>query len=918
MKARLALPMCVLFTLLWSCSGEHEAGTAAPDQPNPNSEAADPGDGGEVADPAGLAVPSDRNPADGNRPAWGEFTASFTENVHGGNGWAWVATLGGSPRDFPGPSALLAPSVGSLDPARVRLVTSGVPALDGWSQIPAFCNGVRAVHTQQAEVSVRVPAAALERNAAPAEGRQKDEIWSSDCPGCPGAPSAEDLAKREDDSTLERHATAGTSLLLLDPPAKGEGFWSPTGLRKKLLRTVFRPPHPDWSILRLGREAARRQGRELHVAAPLPASLGRNNLWPVAGMLDLVTTVARPGEKLDPWRRLAVHRTLRARGKRPLLQLSGKEGWSADRMLQEVGLFLVSGGSVLVEDPRGIPEPVRKALALAQDHPEFFFLRGGRVGLYYSLASMASAELGGKQDPHGDGVSALDFFGLGRLLDELHIPYKVVFAGDGVSVDDAFESERLGLYDAVILPRSARLSEVERRGLADMSRVGAVVLSGVSGSSDLAGKASSNPPLAPAEGLRVFELDQHGADFLADPSVSRRESLAAQLKPAMQVLATTIPAQIRSGLPADVLVERFVDPRSSTLVHQVLNLAGSGSRSGKVAATQPTWMRIPAWPRRADLDYDVRLWSPSQPSGERLQYRWLKESGELEVDLPALGVWTVISVQPKLPGPASRDARIIIEEPAFDPSAEARESRQVTFEVPAWKGGRRKLTLRAPEDVISASGIPDLGENLKAEWDRRPDGSEVTLQARNQHVEVTVNAVAQADYVDLETTIKNVGSSILERVEAMYCLDPGDLHQFPDSGLDRNYVMRDGRARSLGEERHGSGTPNFSEGTAFDLPMTVLESVDDRWSLGHAFQETEILGANGSGGGVCIHTRPRYGDLHPGMRATRKGRIYMAQGNAPDLFTRFQQDQPFPFPAVPAPRPPLLHPCLVATPAGAE
>ena len=51
-------------------------------------------------------------------------------------------------------------------------------------------------------------------------------------------------------------------------------------------------------------------------------------------------------------------------------------------------------------------------------------------------------------------------------------------------------------------------------------------------------------------------------------------------------------------------------------------------------------------------------------------------------------------------------------------------------------------------------------------------------------------------------------------------------------------------------ERHGSGTPNFSEGTAFDLPMTVLESVDERWSLGHAFEETEILGANGSGGGV--------------------------------------------------------------------
>jgi len=175
---------------------------------------------------------------------------------------------------------------------------------------------------------------------------------------------------------------------------------------------------------------------------------------------------------------------------------------------------------------------------------------------------------------------------------------------------------------------------------------------------------------------------------------------------------------------------------------------------------------------------------------------------------------------------------------------------------------------------------------------------------------VVVEAEVKGDYVDISTTIKNVGSARLERVEAMFCLDPGDLYQFPESGLDRNYIMRDGMPTSMGSDRHGSGTPNFSEGTAFDLPMTVLESVDQQWSLGHAFQETEILGANGSGGGVCIHTRPRFGDLHPGLGATRKGRIYMARSAAADLFSRLAKEKPFPFaePAAPKARP--VHPCL--------
>jgi len=763
-------------------------------------------------------------------------------------------------------------------------------------------------------VAVRLPASDLEINQETPAGRSPDEYWSSDCPGCPGAPTQEDLARREDDSSLERHATAGGSLLLLEPPDDGSSSWSPILLRQKLMRTVFRPPNPDWSILRLGREAARRFGQELHLGAALPASIGRNNIWPVAGMLDLVSVVPRKGERIDPWRLLAINRTLRARGKRPLLQLRNLPGLTEERLLQQVALNLVSGGSVLVDSPEKVPASVRGALALAQEHPEFFFLRAGRVGLYYSLASMGNSKAGGEEDPYGDGLAAMDFFGLARLLDELHIPYKVVFAGDGISVDNAFESERLGLYDAVLLPRSKRISEVEHQALMDMSQVGAVVLSGPSGSQDLKGRGVSRESFTSGEGRRFYALEQPGAQYLEDPSAARREILKAQLEEALSVMSTSLGARVKTGLPESVLIERVVDPRTSTLVHHFVNLGGTVGSKARLPAIEPSWVRVPAWPRPADLNYEVRLYSPEKPKGVALDYRWLPESSELEVQLPALETWSVLSVRPRLVQIAEHEQPITIEEPAFDPGSEDRESRQVSFNVPAWDGGRRKLTLRAPEDVISGSAIAGLGENLRAEWRRAGDGSQATLTARNEYISVQVEVEVVGDVIDVSTRIQNLGAKPLQRVEAMYCLDPGDLHLFPDSGLDRNYLVRDGVATSLGSERHGSGTPNFSEGTAFDLPMTVLESVDDRWSLGHAFEQTEILGANGSGGGVCIHTRPRFGDLAVGGGATRRGRIYLARGRAEQIFARLRSEQPFPMAAPSASEPKLRHPCFTTSP----
>ncbi|MBJ94247.1 MAG: hypothetical protein CMP23_07170 [Rickettsiales bacterium] len=849
----------------------------------------------------------DRNPPDGNRPAWGEFSAPFGENVHGGNGWAWVTGLGGSPRDFPGSAALVAPSRDALKPALSTLLSGGRSSLDRWGDIPGLCTAIGHSSAQGMDFALQLVAGQLQRNAASgaAVGRQEDEYWSQQCPGCPGAPTAADMARREDDSSLERHATAGVDLLVLEPPA-GEGFWAPESLREKLLREVFRPPHPDMSILRLGREAARSFGSELHLAAPLPAALGRDNLWRVAGMLDLVQPVLRPGERADPSKRRAMALSLRSRGKRALLDLAELESLPEPVAQRRTALHLVAGGVVWSDRPEQVPSALRQMLAMATENPQLFFLPAARVGLYYSLASMAAAQVGEpQQDPQEDGLAALDFFGLARLLDDLHIPYTVVFAGDGVSVDDAFEPERLGLYDAILVPRTARMAEVEYQGLAAMSEVGAVVFSGNSGQLDLEGRASGRRPLRAVGGKRIFQLSHTGADYLKAGGAQYRAALAADLAPALAIESTSLSAAVKTSLPGEVFIDRKVDPRTSTLIHHFvpLNDELAGGADGE------HWVRLPGWPRGAQLDYELQWYDPAASAPRSLPYRWDAEARELEVKLPALAAWNVLTLRARLAlESVSPDARVQVDPPAFDDGSEDRETWQVSFTVPQWPGGKRNLTLRAPEDVV-AGGLAGLTDDLRAQWQRSPDGSSALLTARNQLISLRVGLSVGTDFVDVTTSITNLRDQSMAAVEAMFCLDPGDLHHFPERGLDRNYLLRGGKVASLGNERHGSGSPNFTESTGFDLPLTVLESVDDRWSLGHAFEASGLLGANGSGGGVCVHTRPRFGDLAPGQEVVRRGRIYMASGRASNLFERFQREKPFDFELRPAAEPRVAHPC---------
>ncbi|MBN96164.1 MAG: hypothetical protein CL928_19160 [Deltaproteobacteria bacterium] len=833
---------------------------------------------------------------DGNRPSWGEFEAPFMENVHGANGWAWVSTIGGSPRDFPGIGGVIGETGLELRPSAATVVLDDTQPLNGLREIAGVCREARKLDGQRLALARRLPASGLDLNeAGNRESPNPDAYWSQTCPGCPGAPTEEDLAKREDDSALERHALAGVRLAVLGPP-EGQGSWEPGRLRSKLLREVFRPPHPDFSILKGGREAARQRNRELHLTATLSMASGLHSIWSVAGMLDLVTLDERAGgAPVSPSIGMAHAKVLRARGKRSLRPAPTGTG---DEAVVDTALHLLGGGSFLATEGSVPSAPVRAAIALAQEHPELLYMRAGRVGLYYSLASAKAAALAGS-----DAVNE-EFMATAKILDELHIPYKVVFAGDGIWVDNAFDMERLGLYDLVIVPRGTHLQDAEYKALGEAARVASLLVSGPVGTHRLDGTPANRAPLASGAGDRLFQLDGSAAQLVVQPSAAGRAALEETLLSALNKQSSPLPPRVVTDVPPSVLVERFMDPRSHLLTHHFVNL-DVVAQTNSVRKLEGHILRVPAWPRQHGGQFEVHGYSPEQRKAQVLDYTWLSESEEVEIRLPPLGAWTSVSVRPKLPqrGTAAGPGRLRIDPPTVDENSQGEGVNQMMFDVPWWWGGNRKLTLSAPEEIFSANNIPDLGQNLVPSWDYAPDGSRLTLTATNQFVHVTVEArVVEPDAVSVNTTIKNQHSERLRRVEAMFCLDPGDLGQFPDSGLDRNYVRRQGEDVALGNDRHFSGTPLFSEGTDFDVPLTVLESVDDLWSLGHAYQNSQTLGANGAGGGVCIHTLPRFGSINPGESQSLSGRIYMASGRAGDLLDRFVADPPFPM-EVPQPDP---------------
>ena len=144
----------------------------------------------------------------------------------------------------------------------------------------------------------------------------------------------------------------------------------------------------------------------------------------------------------------------------------------------------------------------------------------------------------------------------------------------------------------------------------------------------------------------------------------------------------------------------------------------------------------------------------------------------------------------------------------------------------------------------------------------------------------------RADGVDITLNLTNRSKSTWTDARALVCVaatDSRDPWPFPLSGQERVRAEVDGELRSLGELRSDSGDPNYVELEGASAPVTELSSVDGRLTLALGMDRSDVVGGNANAG-ICLHARPRMGDVLPGQTATVRGRLLLSASTPTELF----------------------------------
>ena len=174
-----------------------------------------------------------------------------------------------------------------------------------------------------------------------------------------------------------------------------------------------------------------------------------------------------------------------------------------------------------------------------------------------------------------------------------------------------------------------------------------------------------------------------------------------------------------------------------------------------------------------------------------------------------------------------------------------------------------------------------------------------------------IRAQASDDYVDLELMVTNRSDRQWPEIASIIpCFNPGDGKETERNDrlmdLDHTrtwFVDRDGLSllnqreihfnqryrEQIGREADKNGKYVFSEKWPTDpanaeLGAIIRESDDGHWVAGIVWDE--FLSAQGHNPWACMHLSVRVGALEPAESVTRRGRIYLFEGNSEDCLDR--------------------------------
>lgn len=375
--------------------------------------------------------------------------------------------------------------------------------------------------------------------------------------------------------------------------------------------------------------------------------------------------------------------------------------------------------------------------------------------------------------------------------------------------------------------------------------------------------------------------DPEVADERLAPYVRRLEGPLTQDPSAFSVAPPVLedgsvgfPERVATSLPASVLVERRKLPARNAVVHHLVNL-GSAPVAG--------WLDAPAWVLGDGGRCRATWFDPAHPDG--LPLPCAPRDEVIPLDLPAVTTWGFVVTEPLLAAPSGEPGPVTLR-----PEDSMEGSMSVQAEVPGWPGSVEEVTLFVPEAVVSGDQHEPVGEGLVMDYEVGEEGRFVRGEGANGRFALVVELRGGAGTVEVAMTVTNVGDEPLEDISALVCMESKPAGAFPREGHGRTWTAGPRGPVPLSAFPVDARDPLFRELRAPRYGLTMLESIDGRHVMGSVFEGSTVAGGNGGRTHLCLHSRPRFGDLAPGLAVTRRGRLYIRQGSAAELQASYEAD----------------------------
>jgi hypothetical protein len=347
-------------------------------------------------------------------------------------------------------------------------------------------------------------------------------------------------------------------------------------------------------------------------------------------------------------------------------------------------------------------------------------------------------------------------------------------------------------------------------------------------------------------------------------------------------------AQIETDLPATVHIVRTAAPQRGLVTHHLFNRQfDEGGGALPVAASRLVAAARSGLGDGATCRADWHL--PAEQRSRELPCTVVGD-GRLAVELPSFSTWAVLTTRLV---PEDRASRFGQEPIRIESLAVPWSGTTVSLDVP-FLASDLHTTLSLPEYLRVGNGEGLALESMEHTADVSPDGRSARLVSEGSGLRLERELRAYEDHVDVDLTLTNIGDEFVLDARALVCLATKNASPFPESGHAGTFFVDGEQAIALGELPLDSGDPLYREDPISSLgprvpPLTVMRSIDDHFSLGCAFQNSDIIGGNGARTGVCLHARPCFGNIAPGAAVTLRGKVYISPDGVLRLAQRWRE-----------------------------